>query len=199
MTTEEVRDRLAVVDKDEDVFSVENLRLDPNAQQLEVVDAISRILTRRPNKQDWFYAHPEMHLDTYLIEDSRDQENGLYQVAPKLWSALQDELKPTHLAFWVNRQKTYGFWPVKLPNAEGKQSTWAISAFEVLEKARESWVRAVPHQGSGSYIYQFPKSDFGPPSWPETYDLQALLDIAFKDRRIASLDHPFLKYLRGEQ
>jgi hypothetical protein len=62
--------------------------------------------------------------------------------------------------------------------------------------AMESWVRVTPVRSLGAYDCRYSEHALDP-IWPEL-SMGALLRIAFKDRHIATLDHPVLRQLRGE-
>ena len=51
--------------------------------------------------------------------------------------------------------------------------------------------------GSGRYNFRVAADDMGEPAWPADLDFQNVLNIAFKDRSILTVDHPILNTLRG--
>ena len=89
------------------------------------------------------------------------------------------------------------FWPVKLPDTEGRPSSWNDSAREAASEAIVSWVRVQANMGIGAYEYWVAPGDLAKPKFPEL-TFSELLSIAFKgDRFIDTLDHPVVGRLRG--
>ena len=53
------------------------------------------------------------------------------------------------------------------------------------------------NMGAGTYDVLEAAAQFPDPVWPE-FTLQQLLELAFKNRVIDTMDHPVLRRLRGE-
>jgi hypothetical protein len=58
------------------------------------------------------------------------------------------------------------------------------------------WVRLVPNQAAGTYDTYAASAALPEPEWPEL-TLRALLELAFGERFVASVDHPVVRRLRG--
>jgi len=97
----------------------------------------------------------------------------------------------------INRQSVVFFWPVRLPDVDGKDNAWWKSAREAAALAETSWIRVKPNMSIGGYDMWEPESVISEPEWP-ALDYWALIKIAFKDHLITSLDHPVIKRLRGQ-
>ena len=62
--------------------------------------------------------------------------------------------------------------------------------------AKGRWIRLAANMSLGSYDVYEASGDLPDPEWPEE-SLEELLEIAFKDRLIATGDHPIIRRLLG--
>jgi hypothetical protein len=182
-----------------DPFDPESLRLPQDfSVALGVKKALLTIPVRRPAREWFVRVHPDAayHLQTAVIELKEVGE--VYLVHQDLWGDLAGESTFTSkmLFLTVNRQQVVFFWPVRLPGADGRVDTWSKSALEAAQLAMHTWVRVTPDQSLGGYNVYYAEHVVDP-VWPEL-PMRELLRIAFKDRYIATLDHPILRQLRGE-
>jgi hypothetical protein len=122
-----------------------------------------------------------------------------YLVTPDLWSELVDHLRKVRLFVCIDRRSNVFLWPAKLPSADGSASarSWYQSGLRAAEQAKTLWVKIQGNKAIGAYDVIVAKGDLGDPSWPD-HSFQKLIDIAFQDRLISSLDHPVIKDLYGE-
>jgi hypothetical protein len=155
---------------------------------------------QKPGKEAFFRAHPTNRLETAVVEigeDTLDPETFL--VDPALWLALASE--PTFhlclLAHYLTRQGANALWKIRLPKPGDKTNRWTESALQALKLAEREWIRLKADRASGSYMAETATGIRETPRWPD-YDFAKLLEIAFRERLITSLDHPVLKRLRGE-
>ena len=179
-------------------FDLSRLRLSQNfSDQIGVKKALITVPVRKPDRQWFIRVHPdaEWRLPTAVIEHKEDRES--YLVAPELWPHLPNEIVPMTLFASVNRQGVVFLWPIKMPAPEGRQIEWHRSAFEAAEMGRTQWIRVTANMGLGAYEVFEATAALPDPEWPEV-SFQQLLEIAFKDRFIQSMDHQVLKRLRGE-
>jgi hypothetical protein len=182
-----------------DPFDPESLRLPQDFSLARgAKKALTTVPVRRPAKEWFVRVHPDeaYHLPTAVLELKEAGE--VYLVHQSLRSDLQDEATfVTKLLFLaVNRQHDVFFWPVRLPDPDGRVDTWSKSALEAAQMAMERWVRVTPVRSLGAYNIVY--SDHAiEPVWPEL-SMGGLLRIAFKDRFIDTLEHPILRQLRGE-
>jgi hypothetical protein len=59
------------------------------------------------------------------------------------------------------------------------------------------WVRAAANTSLGAYEIFEATADLPEPVWPEE-SFKKVIEVAFRDRYIRSLDHPVIRRLRGE-
>ena len=100
------------------------------------------------------------------------------------------------LFLYTNKQKVSAFWPVPLPDREGKINEWHRSAGLAAQQAMKGWVRVVANKSLRGYDVFPALSRYAEPEWPNL-QFHELLKLAFQDRMITTLDHPVLLKLRG--
>ena len=104
---------------------------------------------------------------------------------------------PKILHLTVSRQGTSFAWPIRLPGADGRLDSWNESAHAAARMAVSQWIRLESNREAGAYDVVVPVAPLPDPVWP-TESFESLLDLAFRGRRIDTMDHPFLRKLRGE-
>jgi hypothetical protein len=183
-----------------DVFSnLDALRLSP---ELVAGAGVKKMLTtipvRKPSRHDWFRVNPdpEMVLDVLLARDKQDGDD-FYLVAPSMVPELGDEVRPYRLHVAVTRTGVVVIWPCALPGEDGKSNPWHASAMGAAEHAKTSWTRMAANKSLGAY--ELFRSDFytEDPVWPDK-SMSELLRIAFGQQIIETVDHIFVKRIRGQ-
>jgi hypothetical protein len=129
-----------------------------------------------------------------LLEFKEDRES--YLIAPTLWGHISHEIKQVQLFTALNRQDVLFLWPINLPGIDGRSNAWNESAMRAAAEARISWVRMKSNLSLGAYDVFVATGQLAEPIWPEL-SFRQILEIAFRDRMIASLDHPALQRLNG--
>ncbi|MEX1230834.1 MAG: hypothetical protein WEB58_11385 [Planctomycetaceae bacterium] len=183
-----------------DPFDPEQLRLSQDfASNFGVKKSLLTVPVRKPPKETYVRIHPDplYRLETAVLELKEDRE--IYLVAPSLRDDLATESTFGVRAFFtaMTRQNVLFLWPCRLPGPDGKIDEWSRSSLEAATIAAEKWVRVQSNMALGAYEVWEAMGDIPEPTWPDT-SFRDILAIAFKDRRIDSLDHPVLKRLRGE-
>lgn len=187
-------------DNPPDPFDPASLRLDQNfGASIGVKKLITVVPVRKPAKESWVQTHPDpaYRIETAVLELKEDKE--IYLVDKPLWGDLATEgtFSPRALFTTITRQGTIFIWPVRLPGIDGKIDDWSKSALDAATRAEGSWIRVQSNMHAGFYEVWESTADIPDPHWPDV-SFPDLLRIAFKDRRIDSLDHPVLRKLRGE-
>lgn len=184
----------------EQEFDLSALKVTTNFQEnLPIQKDLNIIPVRRPDKQ-WFIRineNPEFTMDAGILEIKEEGEN--YIVSPDLIPQLSNEVVIKRLHVAINRQNSLFIWPIRLPNSEGKIDDWNRSALSIAELAKRDWVRVVSNRNIGMYesLIAAYKENIPEPEWPEE-SFEKIIQAAFKDRIISTLDHIVLKRLRGE-
>ena len=184
-----------------DPFDPARLRLSQDfAAGLGVKRALLTVPVRKPAKEWWVQVHPDeaYRIQTAVLELKEDRET--YLVDPDLWSELATEstFSPRALFSAMTRQGVVFLWPIRLPGPDGKLDEWSRSALEAATMAAGQWVRVEANMHLGAYEVSTATANLPDPEWPDV-PFKQLLQVAFKDRYIDTLDHPVLQRLRGEK
>lgn len=179
-------------------FDPASLRL---GQDFGATIGVKKVLTtvpcRKPNRQEFVRVRPgaDWRLETAALEDKINRET--YLLDRRLWSELSGEVYPVALFTAVTRQGDVFLWPCKLPASDGKSNPWNESALAAAKLAESKWVRMSANMAAGMYDTFEAAAELAEPTWPEL-SFPELLKLCFKERFIASTDHPILRALRGE-
>ena len=179
------------------VFDLEKLRLSQNfAAELGVKKRLITVRVRKPHRQEFFRVHPDdtYTLTTGLLELKEERET--YLVDPSLWSELPSEIQPRQILLAVTRQDTVFLWPLRLPDQDGRFDDWGRSAMEAASLAKDRWTKLVANMSNGAFDLFEASGKIPDPEWPEE-PFSKLIEIAFRDRYIQSMDHPVVKRLLG--
>ena len=196
-TTTDLPDDAPGPSPDDDRFNLEKLKLSQDfAQTAGVKREIITIPVRKPHRQLFVRVHPDesWRLETAVLVVKEDRET--YLVDRALWTELPGEIVPTVLFTAISRQGVVFLWPIRLPGEDGRHDAWSRSALEAAQLATKQWIRVAANMHLGAYEVFVATGDLPSPEWPEI-SFQALLQIAFRDKFVQSLDHPVIQGLRG--
>lgn len=174
-----------------------SLRLSQNfTESAGVKKVLTTVPVRKPHKQEFVRvrAGEECRLETMLLEVKEDRE--IYIVAPDLWDDLSSELVPKVLYLTINRQGILSLWPVRMPTEDGRVDAWSNSANDAAAIAQDRWIKVSANMHLGAYEVFEATGTIADPVWPEL-PFSEILNIAFKQRYITSLDHPVIRSLKG--
>lgn len=178
----------------------ENLQALALPQNFDAFAGAQKVLTRvpvqKPDRQKFFRVRPgqEWRLLTLILEDKATKEHFL--VLPSMREALIAEAAPILLVLCVDRQDDVFFWPVKVPNPDGRANPWTESAWAAVALAERSWTRVASNMGRGSYDVHVATGTWPEPNWPDK-SFPELLRLAFQGRTIEGPEHPLVKQLLG--
>jgi hypothetical protein len=103
------------------------------------------------------------------------------------------------LVVCVSRNSPIPFlWPLTLPGVDGRPNRWHESAIEAARIAEGQWVKVMADMAAGCYVPNVALGNLPEPEWDGVPPMTELLRLSFKDRLIATTDHPVLRRLRGE-
>jgi hypothetical protein len=168
---------------------------------LDLERVLTTVPVRRPKPTEFFRVHPseDYVLDCFVLEHERDLDREIYLVDAGLRSELMDQLRLVRLFTCMSKRNVVFLWPAKLPTEDGgsSQRAWHRSALEAADMAKTLWVKLVGNKSLGAYEYVKARGDLGEPQWPDK-TFQELIELAFKERYIDTLEHPVVKDLNGE-
>lgn len=189
----EVGIRIPVGEVDLDAIAV-----DQNfAEMAAVKSEPAAPLIRKPSRQLWFSVHPDRRLwRSFLTIKDESDHNAVYVLNPSLARDLEGEYNKTLFVPCITRQAAVFFWPIKLPDAEGRTDSWNQSALELAVGDSGKWLRLQSNQFAKRYDKVTAKVELPSPTWPD--HVPDLLKEAVSKTFIASMDHPLVKRLLGE-
>jgi hypothetical protein len=153
------------------------------------------IPVHKPTAQTYFRAHPAWNCQVAMLE----HEDQLYPVlGDALRAELEADLKVRIIIPCITRDGDVFLWPLAPLQATGRGNEWVSSGHRVFLAARKEWVRMRSNMRVRSYDIIRPKATWDEPSWPElTFD--QMIEQAFTDSVINSLDHPVIRALQGDK
>ena len=125
----------------------------------------------------------------FLLEiEGRDP----YIVAPDIAKLKADEdvIRPVLIVRYVTMAGEEGLWPLKLDQPDAKSNRWNKSALEYSGGGGEAASGYALYRRKGTTGTQVSKQTLEetPPKFSDR-PFKELIDIAFKDRTVTSLDH----------
>jgi hypothetical protein len=179
-------------------FNLDQLRLSQNFTSLVgVKKALLTVPVRKPGRQDFIRVHsdPAFRLETAVLQFKEEGET--FVVAPEVRHELSNELVFVVLFTAITRQGVVFLWPIRLPALDGRHDPWNRSALEIAPVAMTRWVRVASNRNLGAYEIYEAIAALSEPEWP-TESFEHILQVAFKDHYIDSVEHPAVRRLRGE-
>jgi hypothetical protein len=183
----------------ENPFDPSRLRLSQDfAAEIGVKKALLTVPVRKPDRQSFFRVHPnpEFRLEVGVVEFKAEGE--IYLVDPVILPDLSGEVSARVLFTAITRQGVLFLWPARLPNPDGRRDEWSRSALEGANMGTVHWIRIVANMGLGAYEVFEATGNLPEPEWPDV-TFPRLLELAFRDKFIRSVDHPAVKRLRGAE
>jgi hypothetical protein len=153
---------------------------------------------RKPSKECWFRARPNMDFRVKVrVIELKDGQRETYLVDPDLWVELEGEstFVSKLLVPILTRQQALIIWPIRLPGSDGRIDDWNASALEAAKIAVSKWVRLSPNMPLGANDIRVGPDPQPEVVWPD-YSFEQIIDIAFRDKYISTLDHPIIRQLR---
>ncbi|HLG85503.1 MAG TPA: hypothetical protein VKY22_31260 [Bradyrhizobium sp.] len=174
------------------------LKLSPEEAGYSATEVLMRVPVRKPLKHEYFRVKQGQDncFTTVLYEDKETRE--YYFVAPAVIPHLRavTDLSIATLVQFATKQKVFGIFPLKIATDATAPTGWHNTAMAAAELAKTKWVRMQADMALGAYRVFQAEGQLSEPEWPDM-SLNEMLDIAFKDRVIASDDHPVFNKLRG--
>ncbi len=175
-------------------FSLETFRV-PQGFELQSTETAQLVIpVGKPIKEQFFRAHPEWNFCARILEHAR----RTYIVSSVLGEDLEGDAKLRHLVPCITRDGNLFLWSLGIIKASGQTDSWTLSAHRALQSSRTSWCRLVSDANAGAYRMIKPQVAWPDPVWPPLLTFDQMLEIAFEDSIVESVDHPVLRWLRGE-
>lgn len=175
---------------------LDQLRIADPAKLSGDIEHLAHMYVRRPKKDEYFKvcADPGMTLTTLVWTDP--DEGDVYLVTPGARDVMADSGRVVTLVLCQSRQRVNFLWPVSADTRAGGGRGWAESARAAMVLGHTRWIKIRGDRPSGMYQIFEAADQGGDPEWPRM-ELRELLKLGFKDRVIASGDHPVVRRLQG--
>jgi hypothetical protein len=181
----------------DDPFDLAKLRVSQDfLETTNVKKLLTTVPIRKPGAQDFVRVHPSPQYRELLALLELKEDREVYIVNLAAVPELQSECFIATLFTAISRTGVLFLWPVRVPAADGRTNDWHVSAATAAQHAMTRWVRVRANMSLRAYEIFEAESAIPDPVWPEL-SFEAIYRIAFKDRLIASADHPVIKRLRG--
>jgi hypothetical protein len=184
-------------------FDPERCRLSTEGEiELGVRELLVSVPFRRPSKETWFRVHPGDSYRQYggLIElkEGEDSGDGAAWVDPGLWGYLVDE--PTFsrrlVVTYINRSGVVALWGLRLPGPDGRQPEWLTIPMTAAKTAETKWTRMFWDQSQRRHRVRVSETLVDEPKWDDLPPFYKLLELAFKDRVVTTLEDPLVRKLQ---
>jgi hypothetical protein len=164
-------------------------------------DKPKEVIIRKPSGQEFIRVKPspEGRVPIALIKDERSR-NSWYAVDPDLEDELEDEFLLGYVVEAMSHVKSddgepeYFLWVLPLQDTNGRDNDWWESWREIAAIAETQWVKV--KSGKRKAYPKYPTMEVPDPQWPAmSYD--EAFGLGFKGRVLTTMQHPFVKFLRG--
>lgn len=184
-----------------DPFDLDALRLAPDLDAFDVEKILTTVPVRRPGKNEFFRVRDDddFVIDGYVLEHESEMDRTMFWVAPDLRSALVEHLRKVRLFTCIDKRSNVFLWPAKLPTVDGSAAarSWYLSGLRAAEEAKKLWVKITGNKSIGAYDVHVALGDLGDPQWYE-HTFAELIELAFHDKVIDSMDHAVIREINGE-
>ena len=179
------------------VTTISALRLAANyGATLGVKKLLTRVPVGKPKKSNFFRVHAseEMAFQAMLLEQKEANES--YLVLPNIAQEISELVRAVQLYAAIDRHNNVSLIPVPLPGEDGNRNPWHESLAQAVEMSKLNWIRITANMSLGGYDVFAAQASLSEPEWPE-YDIEALIEVAFRGKIISSLEHPVVQSLLG--
>ena len=173
------------------------LRLPPNyGATLGVKKLLTNVPVGKPSKEKFFRTHMsnDMTFPAMILENKEARES--YVVVPEVAQEISELVRPVMLHAAIDRQNNVSLIPVPLPGEDGTRNLWHESLAQAVEHAKLKWIRITANMHVGGYDVYEAKGELPEPEWP-AYDIDTIVQVAFRGKIITSLDHFIVQSLLG--
>ena len=176
---------------------LKSLRLPANyGATLGVKKLLTNVPVGKPKKTQFFRVHisEDMTFPAMILENKETRES--YLVVPEVSEEISELVRPVVLHAAIDRQNGVLLLPVYLPGESGSRHQTHESLAQAAELAKAAWIRITYNPHTSFYDVYEAQNDLPEPEWP-AYDIDALVQVAFRGRIVTSLDHPIVQSLLG--
>jgi len=150
---------------------------------------------QKPPKNKFVRVHPasEYRLSGVLTLTDLDTSE-VYYVSPdlELPDFISSQTRVTDLYAAQMSDGSMFIWPL-----HRSETSWFRAAKAAIRIAVSKWVAVVARRAANTYDLIEPEDSIPEPDWSSLPPFAEMLESAFEDHMVTSVDHPFLRKLRG--
>jgi len=181
----------------ETVFDIGDVLVPQNFdQQVEVKKEPPPVNVRKPGRDTFFQTLPDSA--NWLTVATVKELYETYLVAAKLKESIHG-CRTTTLVPWIDRYGNVSVYPLNLPLEGYSPTGWFTTASDAVIQAQSGWLQMASNRSAQAYDLVAPKGNLPEPAWPEPLDIKDLVQRAFADKYIGSLDHQVIRRREGQE
>ena len=158
---------------------------------------ITAIPVRSPKSDEFFRCDPRSEYSIALNILTLKDEQEEYLIYDDVIESIGYETAVKRKSVFVCNTMNNSIFvsTIPLPDEQGKLNQWHKSAYATMERAKKEWIRRQADRVNNQYTIQVAKAGICPdPKWTGK-SLEEVLEMAFEDFLIDSMDHAVLKRL----
>ncbi len=167
----------------------------PLAEEALSDGAQTTIPVRKPGRRNFIRVHPDEEYRLYDVPVIEDEKKEVHILSAELEvpEDLERFVSRQNLLTCITHKGTLFLWPYK-----NSTNDWSKSASRIARRAVVEWVRLIPDMEANGYRVETAPAELRAvqPTWPKM-TFEEILNTAFEDKCIDSLDHPVIRSLRG--
>ncbi|MBN2644375.1 hypothetical protein [Trichloromonas sp.] len=179
-------------------FNIETLALPQDFQNMSGAKKLwTTIPVRKPGKTEFFRVLDDdaYTLRTAIIELKEESET--YLVDGALLSDLSEFIVPVQVVVALTRMGSLMVWPLKLP--QERHNAWHATALQAAELAKKKWICMRANMSAGCYDILEATAALPEPEFPTAeLSFERMLELAFANYYVNSLNHPLIRRLTGQ-
>ncbi|MDO6384700.1 hypothetical protein [Uliginosibacterium sp. 31-12] len=179
--------------------SVLTLRLSTDFHQIAAgKPVLVEVPVAKPPKHAFFQTSQNIahSISLCTLDAAKMGGSGVYAVSAEVAARIPDQVRNVELRLAVTAQGAPYLVPIPHSGADGRQNPWHLSLARAMALAKGRWIRLSANQLRGAYDVFEALGELPEPQWP-TESFDELVELAFKDRVITSVDHPLIQQLLG--
>lgn len=179
-------------------LNIDNLVLPQDFQNMPGAKKLwTTIQVRKPSKTEFFRVLDDENYTIIAATIELKEERENYLVDTNLLVDLSEFIVPVQVVVAVSRMGALMIWPVKLP--QERRNAWHDTALQAVELAKKKWICMRANMSAGCYDILEATAELPEPEFPTSeLSFQRMLELAFKDFYVDSLEHPLVLKLTGQ-
>ena len=178
-------------------FNLKKLALPQDFQNMVGAKKLwTKIPVRKPSKTEFFRVLDDENYTIRTAVIELKEEGETYLIDQSLLGDLSEFIVPVQIVIATTRMGSLLVWPVKLP--QERRNSWHDTALHAAELAKSKWICMRANMNAGCYELLVATGKLPDPVFPtEELTFKKMLELAFRDFFVDTLDHPLVLRLSG--